>query len=114
MIVYSKLDEGRKGHPLEFSSVTGEGIGEILDEVERRLLGSSASESDVSIESQRQKEGLSECREILLESLKVRDSSVDIMALSFQSAIRSLSSLIGEVSSDEILDNLFSKFCLGK
>ena len=114
MIVYSKLDEGRKGHPLEFSSVTGEGIGEILDEVERRLLGSSASESDVSIESQRQKEGLSECREILLESLKARDSSVDIMALSFQSAIRSLSSLIGEVSSDEILDNLFSKFCLGK
>ena len=55
-----------------------------------------------------------ECRDILLDSLSHKDVSVDLMALSFQSAIRSLSSLVGEVSSEEILDNLFSKFCLGK
>ena len=33
MVVYSKLDMGRRGEGLSFSSITGQGIGEILDEV---------------------------------------------------------------------------------
>ena len=66
------------------------------------------------IDSQRQRDGLIECRDILKESMVNRDMSVDLMAMSFQAAIRSLNTLIGDVSSEEILDNLFSKFCLGK
>ena len=114
MVVYSKLDMGRRGEGLSFSSITGEGIGEILDEVERRLIRHSGYDGSLTIESERQRKDLMECRDILLDSLSHKDVSVDLMALSFQSAIRSLSSLVGEVSSEEILDNLFSKFCLGK
>ena len=114
MIIYSKLDMGRKGEGLAFSSLTGEGIKDILDEVERRLIRHKEYDGALSIESERQKSDLEECRSILLDSKTHQDMSVDLMALSFQSAIRSLSSLVGEVSSDEILDNLFSKFCLGK
>lgn len=114
MVVYSKLDMGRRGEGLSFSSITGEGIGEILDEVEHRLIRHSGYDGSLTIESERQRKDLMECRDILLDSLSHKDVSVDLMALSFQSAIRSLSSLVGDVSSEEILDNLFSKFCLGK
>ena len=114
MVIYSKLDEKRKGEALEFSSVTGEGISDILDAIANHLVGKKGFDGDISIESERQKDGLSECRSILSESMAHQDVSVDLMAISFQSAIRSLNSLIGDVSSDEILDNLFSKFCLGK
>ena len=114
IIIYSKLDEGRKGEGLSFSSVTGEGIKEVIDEIERRLVRHKDYDGRVMIDSQRQRDGLIECRDILKESMVNRDMSVDLMAMSFQAAIRSLNTLIGDVSSEEILDNLFSKFCLGK
>ncbi len=115
LIIYSKLDEGKKGPGISFSSVTGEGIEDVLSEIERRLGTKKGSEDAVTIESERQRNALTECSSILNESLKSKDTlSIDLMALYFQSAIKALSLLIGEVSTDEILENLFSKFCLGK
>lgn len=115
IIIYSKLDKKRKGKALEFSSLTGEGIKEVLDEVEKRLTKKSGgSDGPITIESEREKNDLAECRENLMLTKKNKELSVDLMSLLFQSALKSLDSLIGEVSSDEILDRLFSKFCLGK
>ena len=114
LIIYSKLDVKRKGKDLEFSSITGEGVKEILDEVEKRLIRTRSGDGAITIESEREKDDLIECRNTLLDSREHKDISVDLMALSFQSAIKSLNSLIGDVTNDEILDRLFSKFCLGK
>ncbi len=50
----------------------------------------------------------------LKDAIKAKDMSVDIVALYFQSALSSLSYLTGEVTNDDILDVLFSSFCLGK
>ena len=71
--------------------------------------------SDVPmIESERQERKLGETVEALKDAIKAKNCSVDIIALYFQSALSSLSELTGETTSDDILEVLFSSFCLGK
>ena len=38
----------------------------------------------------------------------------DVVAMYLQSALSSLSALTGEVTSEDVLERLFSSFCLGK
>ena len=52
-------------------------------------------------------------------SLRVRDSlqsrlSTDLLAVDFQECLDCLGDIIGETTSDDILDIIFSRFCLGK
>ena len=40
--------------------------------------------------------------------------SFEFVALDIKNAIHALAEIVGEVSSDEVLDNIFSNFCIGK
>lgn len=115
IFVHSKSDLSKPSDGLAISSLTGEGMEALANEVARRL-GEKASEShsDVVIDSQRQRDSLVECRKALCDARDSIGQSVDIMALFFQSALESLGMITGEVTNDELLDTLFSNFCLGK
>ena len=41
-------------------------------------------------------------------------SSIDLLALDIKYALNHLGEITGEISNDEILGNIFSKFCIGK
>ena len=41
-------------------------------------------------------------------------SNTDLLALDIKYALDSLGQITGEVTNDEILGNIFSKFCIGK
>ena len=47
------------------------------------------------------------------ENLKNR-SNTDLLALDIKYALDNLGQITGEVTNDEILGNIFSKFCIGK
>ena len=100
---------------LSFSSVTGEGIGEVVETVVKYLTSSAVTPSGVPvIESRRQKEKIDEAVSALRDASLNRNMSVDIIALFFQSALEALGELTGEITTEDILDELFSSFCLGK
>ncbi|MBU82532.1 MAG: hypothetical protein CMB88_02020, partial [Flammeovirgaceae bacterium] len=40
--------------------------------------------------------------------------NTDLLALDIKYALDNLGQITGEVTNDEILDNIFSKFCIGK
>jgi len=40
--------------------------------------------------------------------------SGDLLAMDIRSAIRHLSSITGEISTDDLLGNIFANFCIGK
>lgn len=115
IVVKSKSDlEKRDG--LAISTLNGEGIGKLIEKIHEELtkgIGDTESGS-ISIDSQRQKELLTKLVEMLRFIIANENESVDIMALFFQSALSILGEITGEVTNEEILDTLFSKFCLGK
>ena len=109
LVVYSKRDKRRMADDLSISSVTGEGVSELIDEVKERLMGlSPQEEGGLSIDSERQYSYLLSCIDALESAERSKDAPVDIMAMFFQSYIT------GEVTTEDLLDTLFSKFCLGK
>ena len=115
LVVYSKRDKRRMADDLSISSVTGEGVSELIDEVKERLMGlSPQEEGGLSIDSERQYSYLLSCIDALESAERSKDAPVDIMAMFFKSALESLGFITGEVTTEDLLDNLFSKFCLGK
>ena len=115
LVVYSKRDKRRMADDLSISSVTGEGVSELIDEVKERLMGlSPQEEGGLSIDSERQYSYLLSCIDALESAERSKDAPVDIMAMFFQSALESLGYITGEVTTEDLLDTLFSKFCLGK
>ena len=114
LYVHSKRDVLKKDG-VSFSSVTGEGLDEVVEAIVEKIGKEDSICSDVPvIESERQERKLGETIEALKDAEKVKNESVDIIALYFQAALSSLHELTGETTSDDILEELFSSFCLGK
>lgn len=112
--VRTKSDLSR-GEGLSVSVKSGEGLDELLDEIKRRLTeGRGDFSSSVIIDSERQKDALDRLLSQLEFLVSHGDESYDIIALFFQSALSVLGEITGEVTSEELLDTLFSNFCLGK
>ena len=67
-----------------------------------------------SIDSERQRDKLLETAAALRDAEKAVSSGYDIIALYLQSALSSLGELTGAVTGEDVLERLFSSFCLGK
>lgn len=81
-----------------------------------KSVASLASESDTIVINARHYEAFSNA---LADMFKVEDAlemqiSGDLLAMDIRSAIRHLSSITGEITSDELLGNIFANFCIGK
>ena len=101
---------------LPISAKNGTGIDilrEILASSQRNLL----ADSDTTlVTNQRHAQALSEARTSLF---RVRDGlasglPTDLAAQDIREAIYHLGSIVGEISTDEVLGNIFKNFCIGK
>ena len=101
---------------LPISAKTGKGIDilrEILASSQRNLL----ADSDTTlVTNQRHAQALSEARTSLF---RVQDGlasglPTDLAAQDIREAIYHLGSIVGEISTDEVLGNIFRNFCIGK
>lgn len=115
LYVRSKRDLTGSQEKLSFSSLTGEGLGEVLKAIAERLSEKAGPSSSVPrIDSERQRDKLLETAEALGEAEKAVDAGMDIVAMYLQAALGALSELVGQVTGEDVLDRLFSSFCLGK
>ena len=101
---------------LPISAKTGSGIADlraILAQSQRDLLGDSDT---TLVTNQRHVQALTDARTSLL---RVRTGladglPTDLAAQDIREAIYHLGSIIGEISTDEVLGNIFKNFCIGK
>ena len=115
IIVWSKDDEGISHKGLSISSLTGDGIASLIKEIEKRLSENiTISDGELAIDSKRQKEDIEACLEALEEAKRSANLSYDIIALCFQMALSAIGRITGETTNEELLDKLFSEFCVGK
>lgn len=57
---------------------------------------------------------LNECKEILNKIMLAKNESMDIIAMMIKNLWNSLGKITGESENEQIIDLIFSKFCLGK
>ena len=97
------------------SGKTGEGVDHLVSAISKTLLDRSASAGIATRERHRQ--ALLSSQKYLSaakEGLDLGPDHYDLVAEDMRSAIRALNSLIGHVDVENLLDEIFSSFCLGK
>lgn len=118
ILVYTKRDIKHRKEAISISAMTGEGLETLFDSiVEKTASGISISDdSTLVIESSRQHNLLQEANDSLIKALELNqiDMGLDIIALELNCAITALGSLTGEITSDDVLEKIFSGFCVGK
>jgi tRNA modification GTPase len=64
----------------------------------------------------RHKTALSEIKKNLTDALKGLEegSSLEFIALEIRSALDSLGEMVGETTTEEVLNHIFDQFCIGK
>ena len=70
----------------------------------------------LTITNERHKNSLLLAQNDLIKASESMESekSNEFIALDLRIAIKHLGEIIGEISNDDILNNIFSKFCIGK
>ena len=115
LAVYSRLDLTGSDGSLAFSSVTGEGMDQVIDAIAKRLTdGLEACTGVPRIDSERQRDALIAASDALKDAEQSMQFGYDVVAMYLQSALSSLADLTGETTGEDVLDRLFSSFCLGK
>lgn len=101
---------------LTISAKTGQGIDEvrhILAESQKNLIGNT---EETLVTNQRHAQALAEARTSLLRVREGLASALptDLAAQDIREAIYHIGSIVGEISTDEVLGNIFANFCIGK
>ncbi|MGR3502111.1 tRNA uridine-5-carboxymethylaminomethyl(34) synthesis GTPase MnmE [Pseudaestuariivita sp.] len=109
--VAAKADLGGEG----VSGLTGQGVPDLMQQVTSQLVTYSAGAGLVA--HSRQQHDLSRSAEDLrrcLEFLTKDAMELDFAAEHLRAAVRALESLVGHVGIEDVYDQIFSSFCLGK
>ncbi len=91
-------------------------IDAVLSFLKELIAGVTEKESDYTV-NQRQKSILEELREVLLHTRKMMvpgSGHAEIAAEEIRRALSLIGQLMGEVTPDDILNQIFSQFCVGK
>ncbi|MCB0730075.1 MAG: tRNA uridine-5-carboxymethylaminomethyl(34) synthesis GTPase MnmE [Ignavibacteriae bacterium] len=99
------------------SALTGEGVDKFLDHLKEKSFDSNSfSEKNAVVTNLRHKDALEKAREHLLKSIDSIDEKLsgEFISVDLRNAESSLGEIIGKVTTDDILNNIFSKFCIGK
>jgi len=119
--LWNKIDICRNSPPEGFisvSSFTGEGFSEVEKLILETACGGEVSSltDDAVIDSERQKNHLDNAVAALKEAEKSvkEDIPLDLIALDLKEAMDNLGEISGEITSADILNNMFSRFCVGK
>ena len=122
-IVHSKSDlrdastaEGACQNSLRVSSKTGEGLDELKRMMNETLFKNDEATEDFWITSEREKACLEDALAGIDRALDLirTNPAVELLAFEMQLVRRALQSIVGEISSEDILQSIFAGFCIGK
>lgn len=113
--VRSKADIAPSENGLAVSARTGDGIAELLDKVSGHLSRMVAGAGVASrVRHQLALQVASERLVDVLGALDEDDGFADLVAENIRQAARALDSLIGRIDVENVLDDIFASFCIGK
>ena len=128
LVILNKMDLGEDRRTVDLlkelnspilavSARTGKNIELLKQQIKNSLLTDTGLEDEaVVVTSARHKQALDRTRQALKNFRKGMQSGLDevILASELRSALDYLGEIIGEVSTEDLLNHIFSQFCIGK
>ena len=101
---------------IRLSARTGEGVDTLIKALQASADATGAYNGEVIISNRRHHEALCQAQEALMAALNAlqNDIPTDLMSEDIRLALHHLGTITGEISSEDILQNIFSHFCVGK
>jgi tRNA modification GTPase len=120
MLVLNKIDlksDASIQPEVMISAKTGEGVEGLLQTMKQRAFSNTHyTEKSIVVTNIRHKECLERANQYLLNAKRAADENLsgEFIASDMRNAVESLSEIIGEVTTNDILNNIFMNFCIGK
>ncbi len=101
---------------LPISAKNGSGISELKTWLSQQILGSFNTQSDTIVTNARHLDALEKTQDSLEKAKWGLETNItgDFVAMDIRQAMFWLGSITGQISEDDLLANIFSKFCIGK
>ena len=96
------------------SAKDGTGINLLIEKIEEKLSVITNHNQSEHITSLRQEQLLIKVNKTILPLIKHRETNIEIIAHHTKEAINHFDHLLGKTSVDNVLDDVFSNFCVGK
>ncbi len=129
LVLINKQDKGNVVIPTDITNIspnsdilctsllTGEGVSEVEDKIEELVYGGTISQTaSIMVANVRHEALLHKGKQSICDALLLAEKRepLDIIEIDVRSAYDYLGEITGETVTDEILDEVFSRFCLGK
>ncbi|RLE12904.1 tRNA uridine-5-carboxymethylaminomethyl(34) synthesis GTPase MnmE [Candidatus Aerophobetes bacterium] len=103
-------------HPVEISATQGSGLGRLKTEIANLILKKITPTSEDLMINMRQKNCLEKTKKCLIRAKEGLENnlSVEFLALEMREGIEHLDELTGRSLGEEVLNRIFSRFCIGK
>ncbi len=121
ILVYNKVDKHKKkikkGNAVLVSALKNRGIKELLSKIQLSLFKPSEHTGDLLINTERQLQAIKKSlghSQKAVKILKQKPVLIELVSHETRKAIDSLDVFLGKSTTDDILDQVFSNFCVGK
>jgi len=111
------IEDERMDYDLKISALEGEKIDELKKLMKQRALENKAYDSSsLLVTSSRHRDALQNAQKNVRSALKALDRGMtgDFLSIDLRSALKDLGTITGEITTEDILDSIFSRFCIGK
>lgn len=116
--IINKSDLPRKlekqPNEIEISALKEKNIEEIKRKIKKMVINEDIDYNQTIITTNRQLENLMQCNNICHEIEQNKSASMDIVAMLIKQLWNELGKITGKCENEDIIDLIFSKFCLGK
>ncbi len=101
---------------IQISASEGDNLEELTQKIIEITNSKNAEEQQVVVTNVRHYEALTKANEAITQVTGALEMGVpgDLVAIDIRQALHFLGEITGEISTDELLGNIFSKFCIGK
>jgi tRNA modification GTPase len=101
---------------IDISALKDIGLEELKDEIYSRLMNKGFRKGDVLITNMRHRNILEKTGEYISRAIAciTVQEPLEFMAFELQESLKSLGEITGETCPDEILQGIFTRFCIGK
>jgi len=121
VIVFNKIDLVAPSEKLTdivpVSALLGDGITGLKNAIKDKLISKNTQASDIVLTTRRQEIAITSCKNSLCASLKYLNKDapeLEIVAYELRDSINHIDVLMGKTTVDDILNRVFSGFCVGK